>query len=115
MTCTFSNEEIKQINRRVSKIENGFEELQIAIIRKIGDYGENIEKISKEISSQRESFSKILDPLTDNIRELQKITGTSNTEQVETKHKTETHSAGSRENESRRKSKKSTSFEDYLR
>ncbi|MEK6873131.1 MAG: hypothetical protein AABW90_03935, partial [Nanoarchaeota archaeon] len=61
---------------------------------------------------------KIIDPFTDNIRELQKITGLPPAEHFEsTNHaETEIHSADkTKEKESRKKSKKSPSFEDYLR
>jgi len=67
--------EINQINGRLTKVENLLNELQIAVIRKIGEYGQNIQDIAKEMHATQDSFSKILDPLTDNIRELQKITG----------------------------------------
>ena len=61
------------------------------------------------------TFSKIIDPLTDNIRELQKITGVSPTENFEsTNTESETPSINKKE-ELRKKSKKSPSFEDYLR
>lgn len=118
-------EKINNLDKRLTKIENILENLQNSIIRKIGDYGDDIKKISKEMAVQRESFSKILDPLTDNIRELQKITGFST--EHESKHKTETQetrhtlSAPSKtrgktkEKESRIKTKTSPSFEDYLR
>ncbi|MFA5173948.1 MAG: hypothetical protein WC438_02080 [Candidatus Pacearchaeota archaeon] len=67
--------EIDKINSRLEKIENTLAELQISIIRKVGEYGENIENISKEMQSTQDSFSKILNPLTDTIREFQKVTG----------------------------------------
>jgi len=74
-----SNEETKsdveRMNKRLEKLENNFNEMQVAILRKIGEYGENIKNISSEMHQTQDSFSKILNPLTDNIRELQKMTG----------------------------------------
>ncbi|MGV8152369.1 MAG: hypothetical protein ACP5OG_04760 [Candidatus Nanoarchaeia archaeon] len=67
--------ELKTINSRIEKMENNFNQLQIAILGKIGEYGKNIQEISKEMHMTQDSFSKILNPLADNIRELQKITG----------------------------------------
>ncbi len=66
---------IERLNERLFKIENTLNELQVAILRKVGDYGKDIQNIAKEMHSTQDSFSKILNPLTDNIRELKKITG----------------------------------------
>ncbi|MBD3252589.1 hypothetical protein GF386_02570 [Candidatus Pacearchaeota archaeon] len=65
---------IEKLNQRLTKIENNFNEMQMAIIKKIGDYGDSINNISKEMRATQESFSKVLDPLTENIRNLKKIT-----------------------------------------
>lgn len=114
-----SEEKIKEIDKRLTKIESTLEELQFAIIRKIGSYGEDIKNISKEMRATQETFSKIIDPLTDNIRELQKITGLPPAEHVESANHTETeiHSSDkTKEKEPKlKRSKKSPSFEDYLR
>ena len=67
--------EIESINNRLLKLENTMNELQMAIIKKVGDYGEDIKNISKELQATQDTFSKLTNPLTDNIRELQKITG----------------------------------------
>jgi len=93
--------EVLKLSERILKIENTLNELQTAIIRKIGDYGEDIKNIAKEMHSTQDSFSKILNPLTDNIRELQKITGSENPKSNKPKPKA--------------KSKSGASFEDYLR
>ncbi len=66
--------EVKRMNERLQKVENNFNSLQMAIISKIGDYGNDIKNISKEMYATQDSFSKILDPLTENIKELKKIT-----------------------------------------
>lgn len=96
--------EIERISNRLEKIENTLNELQMAIIGKIGEYGKDIQTIAKEMSATQNSFSKILNPLTDNIRELQKITGN---ELEPEKPKPQTKSKASK--------KSKESFEDYLR
>ena len=95
--------EVLRLSERFSKIENTLNELQVAVLRKVGDYGEDIKNIAKEMHSTQDSFSKVLNPLTDNIRELQKITGSEDSKSSRPKPKT--------------KSKKSQkpNFEDYLR
>lgn len=67
--------DVQKINERLTKIENNFNELQMAILKRIGNYGEDIKNIAREMHSTQESFSKMLDPLTDNMRELQRLSG----------------------------------------
>lgn len=66
--------EIEKINKRLERIENVFNEMQVAILRKIGQYGTDIKDMADEVHQTQESFSKIIDPLTDNINELRQIT-----------------------------------------
>ncbi len=73
----FKNElqlEVDKINERLTRIENTFNELQVAVLGKIGEYGKDIKNIAKEMHATQDSFSKIINPLTDNIRALQQIT-----------------------------------------
>jgi hypothetical protein len=94
--------EISNLNERVTKIEDSLNALQMAIIGKIGEYGKDIQNISKEMHATQDSFSKMLNPLVDSAQALQKITGKDFTEPEKPKPKT--------------KSKKDKSeFEDYLR
>lgn len=86
--------EVQRIEERLTKIENVFNEMQVAILRKIGDYGQDIKDIASEMHQTQESFSKIINPLTHNMRELKKISG---------------------EDKGKKKSKRGAGFEDYLR
>ncbi len=94
--------EIEKINQRLSKTEDALNQLQTAIIGKVGEYGKDIKNIAEEMHTTQDSFSKILNPLTDNIRELQKITGTQK-KPSRPKPKTE------------KSKKQKPNFEDYLR
>jgi hypothetical protein len=105
--------EVERLKERIGKIENNIDNLQMAIIRKIGEYGENIQNISKEMHETQNSFSKILNPLTDNIRELQKISGRSNAK--EELKEDEIESDIENNAESPRDKKKKMDFESYLR
>ena len=99
--------EVERINERLVRIENVFNELQVAILKKIGEYGEGVQNIEKEIKTTQNSFSKLVNPLTDNIRELQKITGLK-TESI-SPQKTKVNP------ESTPTKKDKIGFEDYLR
>ena len=48
------------ISERLKKIETIIDKLQIAILEKIGSYGQNLEGIKKEMSMMQDSFSKVI-------------------------------------------------------
>ena len=60
--------EVQAIENRVAKIESIIQELQTAIIRKMGEYGEAVSSISQELKDTQESFSKVINPLLDKKR-----------------------------------------------
>lgn len=89
-----SENKIEEIDKRLTKIEEKFEELQMAIIRKIGDYGEEIKNLSTEMKYTQDSFGKIINPLIEKTKEIK------NKEDKNIKQKLK---------------KDDDSFEDYLR
>ncbi len=60
--------EIQRIEKRLEKVENTINELQMAVLRKIGEYGQDIKKISEEMQATQESFSKMINPVLDKQR-----------------------------------------------
>lgn len=107
-----AKEDIERLNKKVEKLENNYNELQIAIIRKIGDYGENIKNIATEMHETQDSFSKMINPLTDNIRELQKITGLPTPSQQQASSQTIPQET---KQEARKTKRGQPGFEEYLR
>lgn len=89
-----SENKIEEIDKRLTKIEEKFEELQMAIIRKVGDYGEEIRNLSKEMKYTQDSFGKIINPLAEKAKEIK------NKEEKDIKQKPK---------------KEDDSFENYLR
>jgi len=106
--------DVQKMNERLTRIENSFNELQMAILRKIGSYGDDIKNISKEMYATQESFSKMLDPLTDNIRALQNITG-KDSSLPEKRFKDEEVQDVREEAQRKPLKKPKTDFESYLR
>lgn len=91
--------ELEKLNEKVEKMEQAFNILQSAILKKIGDYGEDVKNISKEMRATQDSFSKLINPIVDNIRKE---------EPPEEKEK--------KTSKGRKKTRKSkNSFEHYLR
>ncbi|VVB83479.1 Uncharacterised protein [uncultured archaeon] len=53
---------LENVSERLKKIETIIDKLQIAILEKIGSYGQNLEGIKKEMSMMQDSFSKMVSP-----------------------------------------------------
>ncbi len=51
---------VENISERLKKIEATIDKLQIAILEKVGSYGQNLESIKKEMSMMQDSFSKMI-------------------------------------------------------
>ena len=60
--------EIQNLDNRLNKIEAIIQELQSAIIRKMGEYGESIQGISEEVRATQNAFSKMVNPILDKQR-----------------------------------------------
>lgn len=100
------------IDYRLRKIETIIDRLQASILKKIGEYGQNIEDLKKETIATQGSFSKILDPMSENIRKLKKISKPSKkaTKKEASKKKTKKQKAKTSKTRKRR-----DHFEKYLR
>ena len=108
--------DVEKLNERLSKIENTLDELQAAILRKVGDYGQNIQEIAKEMHDTQNSFSKILNPLTDNIRELREITKSQKNEKSKSMvNQTPMQKPIQPKKNLQPKTSSTNDFEDYLR
>lgn len=50
----------ENLTERLKRIEGIIDKLQVAILEKVGSYGQNLESVKKEMSMMQESFSKVL-------------------------------------------------------
>ena len=94
---------IEEIEKRLEKVENIIQQLQFSIIKKMGEYGESISDISKEIRTTQDSFSKLINPILDKKRGIQE-------EPTEKKQ-----NPPEKKNRDNKTGKSNASFEDYLR
>jgi hypothetical protein len=53
---------IENVSDRLKKMENIIDKLQIAILEKVGSYGQDLGSIRKEMSMMQDSFSKMISP-----------------------------------------------------
>ncbi len=60
--------QMTDMQNRLSQVEGIIHELQSAVLRKMGEYGEAIAGISKEVQATQNSFAKVINPLFDKKR-----------------------------------------------
>lgn len=70
----YSNTRLSNIESKLKRIESLIDELQTALLGKVQRYEQNIKDLGTEMKSIQGAFSKVLSPLSSNVRELQKIT-----------------------------------------
>lgn len=68
------NREIGSVKQELVRTQDRFNNLQKAVLGKVSEYNENILNIGTEMKALEKVFEKILEPLTTNIKELEKIT-----------------------------------------
>jgi len=66
--------EVISIKQEIIRLENRFDNMQKAILGKVKSYDENMVEVGSDIRALEKVFSKILDPLTTNIKELNRLT-----------------------------------------
>jgi len=58
---TLAGTKIEIISDRLKRIESTIDEMQTAILEKVGSYGGTLQSIKKEMSMMQDSFSKVVD------------------------------------------------------
>ncbi|MBU4502557.1 MAG: hypothetical protein KKA79_08215, partial [Nanoarchaeota archaeon] len=67
-------DDIASIKQEVLRMDDRFTKLQAAMIGKVDEYQKGISKVGNEMAALEQVFGKIMEPLTTNIKELQRIT-----------------------------------------
>lgn len=67
-------DDVAAIKQEILRIEDRFTKLQASIIGKVDEYQKGITQVSTEMAALEKVFGKIMEPLTSNIKELQRIT-----------------------------------------
>ena len=101
---------ILDIDARLTRIEKTIDLLQTSILGKIGEYWKNVSDLKDEMQATQESFSKILNPLSEQMEKIRAISGATKNQPV--KGMTETEKKRGRP---RAKSNREDGFAHYLR
>jgi len=62
------------MNERIKRIETSMDKLQAALLGKVSEYGKDIKDLGSEMRALEGAFSKILNPLVENVKDLSEIT-----------------------------------------
>ncbi len=68
------NNDVISIKQELLRLEERFEQLQGAVLGKVKDYDEGIKGVHTEMKALEKVFEKILEPLTSNIKDLNRVT-----------------------------------------
>jgi len=66
--------DLSGVKQEIVRMQRRFEGLQNSVTGKVSEYGEGIMEINSEIKALERVLEKIINPLTTNIKELQKVT-----------------------------------------
>jgi len=67
-------DDLESVKQEILRLQNRFDSVQSAVVGKVSDFGKGMEDISAEMKALEKVFEKILEPLTRNIRELNRVT-----------------------------------------
>ncbi len=67
-------DDLSAIKQEILRIEDRFTKLQASILGKVDEYHRGITQVSNEMVALEKVFGNIMEPLTSNIKELQRIT-----------------------------------------
>jgi len=65
--------EVRDLKENLKRIESNLDNIQRAIIGKIGEFGESTKMIQRDLENIHGTMSKMMDPLIDNYNELRKL------------------------------------------
>ncbi|MEM3112900.1 MAG: hypothetical protein QXI33_00555 [Candidatus Pacearchaeota archaeon] len=83
---TLIDAKVDRIDERLNKIESIIDQLQLMLIRKATEQEQNIEDIKSEMIEMQRGFGKIINPLVDKAREIEKQENTKTTYPVHSTH-----------------------------
>ncbi len=67
--------ETEAIKQELLRVEQRFETMQGAVLGKVREYNTSIQDLGSDMKALEKVFEKIIEPLTNNIKELDRITG----------------------------------------
>ncbi len=67
--------DIESVKQELMRVERRFEDMQSAMFGKVKEYGSSMQDLGSEMKALEKVFEKIIEPMTTNLKELERITG----------------------------------------
>lgn len=68
------SDDLEATKQELLRLGSRFDAVQAALVGKVGDYESSMRSLSSEMKALEKVFEKIIEPLTSNIKELNRIT-----------------------------------------
>ncbi|MFH1210713.1 MAG: hypothetical protein V1645_02240 [archaeon] len=68
------DDDLSAIKQEILRVEDRMARLQASLIGRVDEYGKSISKVGTEVEALERVFQKIMEPMTTNIKELNRIT-----------------------------------------
>jgi hypothetical protein len=65
--------EIEAVKQELMRLENRFENMQTSVMGKVREYSDGVSDVGIEIKALGKLLSNIINPLTSNVKELERI------------------------------------------
>ena len=67
-------DDLEAVKQELLRTQKRLEDLQVAVLGKVRDYSQSMQAVGSDIKALEQVLSKILQPLTSNVKELSRIT-----------------------------------------
>lgn len=67
--------DLEAVKQEILRIERRFEDMQTAIFGRVKEYGSSMQDLGSEMKALEKVFEKIIEPMTTNIKDLERLTG----------------------------------------
>lgn len=68
------SDDLEAVKQELLRTQKRLEDLQVAVLGKVRDYSQSMQAVGSDIKALEQVLSKILQPLTSNVKELSRIT-----------------------------------------
>lgn len=67
-------DDLSAVKQEILRVEDRMSHLQASLLGRVDEYSKSISRVGSEVAALEKVFEKIMDPLTSNIKELNRIT-----------------------------------------
>lgn len=71
----YADNRLQSVESKMKRVESSLDNLQAALLGKVQKYEQSIRDLGTEMKSVQGAFSKVLSPMEENIKELQRLSG----------------------------------------